>query len=401
MPGTIDVAALRHATPGCAHRTHLNNAGAALMPEPVLRALHEHLELEATIGGYEAAAMRTEAVAATYDAIGALIGAPARNVALVENATVAVAQALSSVDFARGDVILTTRNDYASSQIMFLSLSRRLGVEVVHAPDLPGGGVDLEAFASLVRRHRPRVVAVTEVPTSSGLVQPVAAIGALCRREGVPVYLVDACQSVGQMPVDALAIGCDFLAATCRKFLRGPRGLGFLYVGDRMLASDAMPLFPDLHSASWDGPDTFGLAAGAKRFENWEFSQALVLGAGAAARYALDTGLDAIEARVSGLAAYARERLATLDGVAVRDRGARLSAIVTASIAGERGGRAWQRALYARGINTSVTTAASARFDFVDKGIDWALRVSPHAYNTRAEIDALIDAIDEIRRTGD
>ena len=158
-----------------------------------------------------------------------LLGAKARNVALVQNSTVAFAQAISAFDLGPGDVILTSRSDYASNQIMYLSLARRRGVEIVRAPDAPEGGVDPDAVRKLIARRRPTLVALTWIPTNSGLVQPVEAVGRICREAGVP-YLIDGCQAVGQLPIEVEQLHCDYLSGTARKFLRGPRGLGFLYV---------------------------------------------------------------------------------------------------------------------------------------------------------------------------
>ena len=250
MTATLDLDRLRSDTPGCASRIHFNNAGAALMPRPVLDAMTEHLELEAEIGGYEAADARQDRVHDFYAATAELLGCSAHNVAFAPSATDAYARALSSIPFASGDVILTTQDDYISNQIAFLSLRKRFGVEVVHAPNRPEGGVDVHAMAKSMEERRPRLVAVTHVPTNSGLVQPVAEIGRHCRRLDLP-YLVDACQSVGQYRVDAGEIGCDFLSATCRKFLRGPRGSGFLFVSDRALGAGDEPLFIDMRGGHW------------------------------------------------------------------------------------------------------------------------------------------------------
>src|SRR2546425_7940438 len=209
--------------------------------------------------------------------------------AIVENATVAFPQALSACAFRGGARIVATRTDYPSNQLMYLSLARRVGVETLRADDLPEGGVDPESVRRLARHPRTRLVAVSWVPTNSGLVQDAAAVGAVCAELGVP-YLIDACQVVGQLAVDVGALRCDFLAGTGRKFLRGPRGVGFLYVSDRMLERGAFPLFLDMRGADWTDPDAFRLAEGARRFENWEFAYALVAGLSAAARYALGVG---------------------------------------------------------------------------------------------------------------
>lgn len=390
----MDLTRLRAETPGCTHRIHLNNAGASLMPEPVLAAVRDHLDLESRIGGYEAAAEAAPLISRAYAAVADLLGTSSGNVAFTEHATAAFVQALSSVPLQRGDVVLTTRNDYVSNQIQYLSLAERFGVEVVRAPDAPEGGVDLQAMEELIHRRRPRLVAVTHVPTNSGLVQDVATIGGFCRARDI-LYLVDACQSVGQMPVHPEAVGCDFLSATSRKYLRGPRGAGFLWVSDRALDAGLSPLFPDLRGADWVDGDLFQPAPDARRFETWEFAWALVLGTGEAARYAARVGLDAVRERTAALAADLRGRLSALSGVRVLDRGPELCAIVTASVEGHEPADLVQ-ALRARGINTSSQTRLDAVLDYDDKKVAGALRVSPHYFNTEADLAALVGALEEI-----
>jgi selenocysteine lyase/cysteine desulfurase len=389
-----DLLRWRADTPGCARVIHLNNAGAALVPRQVRHAVRAHLDLEDQIGGYEAAEAEVPSLRATYQAVGRLLGAGPQNVALVQNSTVAFTQAISAFDLGPGDVILTTRSDYASNQITYLSLARRRGVQVVRAPDAPEGGVDPEEVRRLVARRRPTLVALTWIPTNSGLVQPAEAVGQICRDAEVP-YLIDGCQAVGQMPIDVRRLHCDFFAAACRKFLRGPRGLGFLYVSDRMLTSGAHPLLVDMHGATWTEADAFDLTPDARRFETWEFAYALVLGLGAAARYALDVGLDTARDRARELAAYVRYRLEMVPGVRVLDRGPELCAIATASIAG-RDSKDIKLALRARGINTSSPHREDAVIDMDEKRENSALRISPHYYNTREEIDTAVGALEEI-----
>lgn len=385
---------LRDDTPGAAHRIHLNNAGAALMPGPVLAAVREHLELESEMGGYEAEAARRDWIREAYRSVEALVGAPEGTVAFVENATAAFIQALSAIPFRPGDVILTTRNDYVSNQIQYLSLEERFGIRVERAPDREEGGADLQAMGELVHRLRPRLVAMTHIPTSSGLVQDPAPVGAACRERGIP-FLVDACQSVGQMPVDVGELGCTFLTATSRKFLRGPRGAGFLYVSPGALEEGLTPLFPDLRGADWIEADLMQPAPDARRFENWEFSWALVLGLAEAARYAVRVGLDRIRERAWGLADLLRTRLDALPGVRVLDRGETLCAIVTVEVEGWRPGDLVRR-LREEGINTSSVGRGSAVLDFEARGIEGALRLSPHYYNTVGELDAAVAAIERV-----
>jgi selenocysteine lyase/cysteine desulfurase len=385
-------------TPGCTRRVHLNNAGAALTPRPVHQAVTAHLRLEDELGGYEAAEARRDALRQVYQDLGHLLGAGARNMALAQSSTTAFAQALETFDFAPGDTILTSRADYASNQIMYLSLARRRGVEIVRAPDAPEGGIDPAEVRRLVGRRRPTLVALTWVPTNSGLVQPVEAVGEICRAAEVP-YLVDACQAVGQMPVDVGALYCDYLAGTSRKFLRGPRGIGFLYVSDRALAAGAHPLLVDMHGASWSDPDAFELTPDARRFETWEMPFGLVLGLGAAVRYALEVGIPTAQERAWALARHARERLARVPGVRVLDRGPALSAIVTIQPAA-RDGAELKLALRARGINTSSPEREDAVIDMDEKGVTSALRISPHYYNTTDEIDTAAAALEELLGSG-
>src|SRR5437867_8067035 len=380
----------RRDTPGCRERIHLNNAGAGLMPRPVLDELTNHLAREATIGGYEAADEAEPLVRETYALVAQLVGAAPRNIALVENATVAFSQALSAFDFRPGDRIVTTRTDYPSNQLMYLSLARRAGVETVRADDLPTGGVDPESVRRLARHPRTRLVAVSWVPTNSGLVQNARAVGLVCAELGVP-YLVDACQSVGQMAVDVNELRCDYLAATGRKFVRGPRGIGFRYVSDRMLERAALPLFIDMRGADWTDPDAFRLADGARRFENWEFADALVLGLGEAARYALAVGSAGGE-RAWALAAELREQLAALPGVRVLDRGRERCAIVTIDVRGHDAPDLKLR-LRERGVNTSSSDRDDGVLDMDEKRATTVLRFSPHYYNTEDELSAAVEVL--------
>jgi selenocysteine lyase/cysteine desulfurase len=390
-----DLARWRADTPGCEHLVHLNNAGAALVPRPVRDAIAAHFQLEEQLGGYEAAEAQAAPIQEAYERVARLVGTRARNIAVVQNSTVAFAQAISAFDFAPGDLVLTSRSDYASNQIMYLSLARRRGVEVVRAPDAPEGGIDADEVRRLVSRRRPALVALTWVPTNSGLVQPVEDVGRICREAGVP-YLVDACQAAGQMPIDVHRLGCDYLAATSRKFIRGPRGIGFLYVSDQRLAAGAHPLLVDMHGATWVEADAFELTPDARRFESWEFAHALVLGLGAAAAYALDVGLATARDRARELAAYARRRLALLPKVRVLDRGPELCAIVTATAG--RNMKEIKLALRERGINTSSPDREDAVIDMDEKRASSALRISPHYYNTNVEIDTAVEALEDVLR---
>lgn len=394
MISTFDPQPWRAETPAAvAGRIHLNNAGAALVPRAVQDAVLHHFARENELGGYEAAAAAAAEIEEAYGWLARLIGARPRNIAMVENATAAMALALSAFDLERGDVLLTTRNDYISNQLMYLSLAARAGVSVVRADDLPEGGVDPGSVRAVIRACRPKLVALSWVPTNSGLVQPAEEVGRICEEEGVP-YVLDACQAVGQLSADVGRLRCDFLAATARKFLRGPRGVGFLFVSDRVLEQGRHPLYVDMRGARWTEADAFALTDDARRFENWEFAWALVLGMGEAAKYALRVGLDEAGAHAFALAEHARASLAELPGVRVLDRGASRCAIVTAAFEGQDADTIVAR-LREQAINTSATYREWAVIDMTEKRAPSAIRISPHYYNTRREVDIAIAALEE------
>jgi cysteine desulfurase / selenocysteine lyase len=392
MTPSIDVERARRETPGTANVAHLNNAGAALPPHQVTDAVVAHLRREAEIGGYEAAESAADQVEHTYAAIARLIGSRTDEVAVIENATRAWDMAFYGLSFEPGDRILTARAEYASNVIAFLQVAARTGavVEVVDNDETGQLSVS-DLRRRLEHGNGPvKLVAITHVPTQGGLVNPAEEVGAATRDAGV-LYLLDACQSVGQLALDVERIGCDVLSATGRKYLRGPRGTGFLYV--RRSALDQIdPPFLDLHAATWTAPDRYEVRADARRFENWETSYAGKIGLGVAVDYALSWGLPAIEARITELANHLRQRLTAIKGVHVHDQGSRRCGIVTFTVDGIPSSEV-RRRLSRRGVNVSVSVADYARLDLPARGLADVVRASVHYYNTHDELDLLIDAL--------
>ena len=385
----LDIGRLRAETPGCAHVLHLNAAGSSLPSRRTLDATLDHLRLEAEIGGYEAADRARPVLDGFYPSIAKLIGAEADEIAYVENATRGWDLAFYSLDFKLGDRILTCVSEYSSNFISYLQVAKKTGAEIVVVPDDRHGQIDLAALERAIDK-RTKLVSISHIPTQGGLVQPAEAVGKIVNDAGI-LYLLDACQSVGMMPIDVKKIGCDFLSATGRKYMRGPRGTGFLYARTRS-TSQIEPIFLDNHAARWTGDDEYTVIGDAKRFENWERYFAGVIGLKVAADQANELGMPAIWARLRELADGLRERLKTVPGVTLADLGVTKGAIVTFAVAGKEH-VALKQQLRDQGINVSVSTQFSSRLDLKGRGLKDVMRASVHVYNTDEELDRFVAAL--------
>jgi cysteine desulfurase / selenocysteine lyase len=385
----IDISRARQDTPGCEQVLHFNNAGAGLMPRQVVDAVTGHLQLEADIGGYEAAGAAHEAVERVYDAVGQLIGCQRDEVAIIENATRAWDMAFYSLPFKSGDRILTSIAEYASNYIAFLQIARRTGAVVEPILNDSNGQVSVDALESMID-ERVKLIAITHVPTNGGLVNPAIEIGNIARQAKI-LYLLDACQSIGQMPIDVQEIGCDMLSATGRKYLRGPRGTGFLYVR-RDLIEQLEPPFLDVHAATWVTKDRYEIRADARRFENWETNVAGKIGLGVAIDYALAWGLGDIWARVSSLASTLRTRLSHLPHVQVHDLGLQKCGIVTFTI-DKQDLEEIHLKFVEQKMNVHVSRAASTRLDMDGRGLAGVIRASVHYYNSEEELERFCDFV--------
>lgn len=394
---SIDLQKIFNDTPGKNTSIHLNSCGSSLMPQSVLDAQVDHLKLEATIGGYEAANKRRDAIEGAYDSVARLINCHRDEIAVVENATVGWAMAFYAIPFKAGDRILTVEAEYASNYVAYLQMAKQNGVEITVVPSEPNGQVSLTAFEELID-DRVKLISVTHVPTNSGLVNPIEAIGDIARKHGI-LYLVDACQSAGQMPLDVEEINCDILTATARKFLRGPRGVGFLYVRSSVLDQLHPPMI-DLYSATWTSLNDYTLRPDARRFENWENNYAAKLGLGACVDYALEVGLDNIKARIDELASYLRENLQSFPAVKLHTFGVEPSSptqcgIVTFSISGINSLEAVKEIL-SKGVNVSGSSPSSTLLDATNNNLPILIRSSVHYFNDFDEIDKFLELVREI-----
>lgn len=386
---TLDLLRLRADTPGTKNRNHLNNAGAALMPRAVIDAVTGYLNREGEIGGYEAAAEANSLLEGAYDSLASLVNCARDELAIAENATIAWQRAFYSLSFGPGDRILTASAEFAANYVAFLQVAKRTGVSIEVIPNDGSGVLDPDALVKMID-NRVRLIAVTWIPTNGGLINPAAAIGRIARDNGI-LYLLDACQAAGQIPIDVNTLGCDILTATGRKFLRAPRGTGFMYMRKSVLET-IEPAMIDLYGAPCTAPGRYELRPDARRFETWEKNYSVRIGLRTAVDYALGIGLENIEERCKYLSTKLREGLRGMRAVSVHDLGSPLASITSFTVNG------WDSAavlayLTSKGINVSVSPPSSTPVDAYTRQLPPIVRASPHYYNSEEEIDALLQAI--------
>ena len=389
MYDNFDVTRARKDTPACDGIIHFNNAGASLMPIPVCDALHSYLRSEEKIGGYETEALYSNSLNAVYHSAAKLLNCSTDEIAFVENATRAWELAFYSFRFNPGDKILTTYAEYGSNVVAYLQQAKRFGIEIVFVPNDEFGQIDTNALANLID-DKVKLITITHIPTGGGLVNPAAKIGKLAKAANIP-FILDSCQSVGQIPINVEEIGCDVLCITGRKYLRGPRGTGLLYVRKELIETLDPPLL-DQHAAELISPTKYQIRRDAKRFENWEQYCAGKYALSIAIDYALSWGLDSIKTRIYRLADLLRTKLSQLDGIQITDQGAEQCGIVT-FISQDIEPMEIKKALSAQKINVSTSKGSGSLVSFTARGLTEVVRASIHYFNTEGEIDYFSDVM--------
>ena len=382
----IDVEKVRAETRGCSNLIHFNNAGASLMPAPVADYLCDFLREEEIKGGYETRSLRNAEIENFYTSVSRLLNANSKEIAFVENATRAWDMVFYALPLGPGDKILTTVSEYGSNLIAYLHRAKQTGAEVVIVPNDNNGQIDVKALEQSIDK-KTKVISISHIPTGGGLVNPARDVGRIAKKHGIP-FLLDACQSVGQMHLDVQEIGCDFLSATGRKYLRGPRGTGFLYVQEDWIERLEPPLL-DQYAAELIDANTYEIRTDARRFENWERYFAGQAALGQAVDYAMELGLEAIERRVVDLAAYLREGLQETGVLELTDQGAKKSGLVT--FQHQRFDAEQVKMLVAKqNINVSTSSGSGMKLSYLERGLDSLVRASVHYYNTLEEINKFI-----------
>jgi selenocysteine lyase/cysteine desulfurase len=389
---SFDVNKARGDTRACQNIIHFNNAGAALMPAPVSDCLHQYLDKEEQIGGYETQNEEQALLSNFYRATAKLLNCHSEEIAFIENATRAWDMAFYSFGFSPGDKILTTIAEYGSNVIAYLHQAKKSGVKIEFVANDQHGQIDVQALSAAID-DKVKLISISHIPTGGGLVNPAEAVGKIANAAGIP-FLLDACQSIGQLPLDVEQIGCDILTGTGRKYLRGPRGTGLLYVRKNLIEK-LDPPFLDQHAATLLSAREYSVCKDAKRFENWEQNYAGKAALGAAIDYALSFGIDNIQTRVYALADNFREQLKQIDGLSLTDEGLEQCGIVTFQAEQLKPTEIKQQ-LRDKRINVTAPTGSGNLVSFQQRGLDQVVRASIHYYNTEEEIDNFINMLKEI-----
>ena len=362
------------------------------MPAPVADSLHAYLREEEESGGYETMDRRAEDLGTFYVAAARLLNCTADEIAFADSATRAWNAAFYAFELKPGDQVLAGSAEYGSNLVAMLHRAKRTGAEIVWVPNDTLGRIDVAALERLIT-PRVRMICLTHSPSGDGLINPAADVGMRARAAGIP-YLLDACQSIGQLPLDVERLGCDILCGTGRKYLRGPRGTGLLYVRQRLL-DQLEPNQLNHHAAELSSTSSYRLRQDAKRFECWERNYAGQVALGVAIDYALGWGLARIEARVKTLAVELRRQLAETGGIRVGDQGDEKSGIVT-FFSDRNPSAELHRKLRGHNINTSTVPFSANPVIAAQRQLPEMVRASLHYYNTFEEVDRFVDNLQKL-----
>lgn len=388
----LDIDKIRRETPGAKYVAHFDNAGAALPCHDTVQAVTNYINKEARVGGYAMQFSNESAFQKFYKNAAELINCQPDEISLTIGASDAQAKILYSFPFKRGDVVVTTEMEYSNNFMNLLNLKKQKGIKIRIVKNEKDCSFNLEKFENAID-EKVKLIAATHIPTSSGQIAPVEAIGKIAKKHKIP-YLLDACQSIGQCPVDVQKIGCDFATATSRKYLRGPRGLGFLFVKKSAMEMLTPPTVESWF-ASWESKTVYKIERTHKMFEGFEKPYSNIVGLATAIDYQNQLGIEATWERIQQLSKILRIRLNSLKNVKVVDPKVNLSGIVTFVKKGVDGSKIHQN-LAAQKINVSVTQPFSSLIDMKKRKLSEAMRASVHYYNTKNEIEKLVKSLDAI-----
>ena len=312
---------------------YLNTAAAGLQSPQVLEKIQAHLQLESECGGYVAAEKVQSDLASCRENLAQLLNCTASEIALTDSASRAWHRILNCFDFQRDDIVLVSPTIWGGNYFTLLQLEKRFGIQVQCMPTEADGNLDLDRLKQQIQqkvrqqpKSRVRFMELTLAPSGWDAWQATGDIAQLARAHSIPL-VVDASQAFGQRELDVNDLGCDFLFASGRKWLAGPRGTGVLYARQSS-TSHLCPLGLDQHTGFLKDDELHWLPD-ARRFELSESSVALRLGLGEAAKQTLSRQQAGESVLLKKLAADYRQLISEIPGFELPDLSGEPGAIVT------------------------------------------------------------------------
>ncbi|MBI4497537.1 MAG: aminotransferase class V-fold PLP-dependent enzyme [Chloroflexi bacterium] len=389
----MDIEHLRRDIPATQRMVYMNTGWSGPSPRPVLEAIRDYLEFENTEGPTARPVLdrRTKVRDGARAAFAGLVNATPDEIALSDNTTEGLNIVLNGLRWAPGDELVTDDFEIAAGLVPCYYARAKWGVAVniveLDAQDSP------EQFLArwdAAITPRTKLVMVSHIFYCTGMLAPVKDLIALAHARGARV-LVDAAQSVGQLPVDVRDLGVDYYAFPCHKWLLGPDGVGALYIR-RDLVPDLLPMkVGGRGAASYDHHGGFAPATDdIHKFEVSTTNVGLLAGATAAIAYLETVGIAHAFARSRALAARLRDGFDRIPGVTITSPhdGPLTTGLVTFRL---------------EGVDPhQVVEALWERARIVGRAIVYpsAVRLSLDFFNTEDEVDLAVETVRQIAREG-
>lgn len=351
---------------------YFNHGGCSFITTSTLDAVVKQLRHEQEMGNAVADLMSSADRSSVYKLAAQTVGANEEDVALTDSHTTGWAKSLQTISLNAGDVILTNRSEWGGNLSSLQKLAHLHGSSVVVMPTTAYGSVCLKSLAALMSKSV-KLISVSWIGSNGGHVEPVAEIGELAQAHGVP-YFLDASQVVGQMPVNVQHIGCDVLTAPGRKWLRGPKGTGFMYLRPEFLEKCQ-------ETAQADSAADSSTPLTAKYFEVSSASVPLQMGLLAALAQLEQVGVETIQKQILTRSQYLWERLQGIPGVNCICPVAPQHGLVSFNVVGHPATAVRQK-LMGIGIEVAANLATFTPLDMHERQLDAVVRASPHACTT-------------------
>lgn len=369
---------------------YLNNAGAGELSNITLNAMIDYYQYEQKVGAYQAAKDKKDIIDMFYTNVAKLINADdVGEIAFVDNASRGWNLAIRGIELSKNDVIVTLSTEFGTNLITIYDHAMKSGASVRVIPCTDKGKVDIQLLEKVLSEYRGvKVIAISHAVAHGSIVNPVEQIGVLARKYGA-LYIVDACQSVGQITVDVKEIDCDVLVASGRKWLCGPRGTGFMYIRNK---TNIRPTQLDLASADLILNDDYSVTGvkirqDAKRFEIWERNIASQIGLATAIDIILNVGLDEISRKIKCFSTEIRNAISKNPKLILIGSEESSSGIVGFITKKSDVEKSILDSFVKNGLTISTMSDWDCPLDFPKNGVKTIFRLSPHYYTNIETIE--------------